>query len=98
MELRSVTRLGLLLALIGLVGCSSVRARAVVLHPIEKSDIFSVPATAEIKIKAGTEIRDPKTDVVLERWEEDTTMTVEKDGWFLSDFYLTEVSQAKVGK
>ena len=98
MELKNVTRLALLLGLILLTGCSTIKANQIVLHPIEKSDIFSIPATAVVQIKAGTEIKDPKTSEVLERWDEDTTLTVEKDGWFLSDFYLEEVSQAKVGK
>ena len=60
----------LLLALTLLVGCSSLRT--VVLHPIEKSDIFAV--------------------------EKNKPFTSEKDGWFLSDFYVEEVMKAKVGK
>lgn len=52
----------------------------VVLHPIEKSDIFSVPAGAVI-------VLDPNSPGAL---------TVEKDGWFLSDTYVREVMDAKI--
>ena len=53
----------------------------VTLHPIEKSDIFSVPAGA--KVLWEVEMR---TQSII----------VEKDGWFLSDMYLQEVMEAKV--
>ena len=97
--LKSVILLGLLLASIGLNGCSTTKAkRAIVFHPIEKSDIFSVPAGAEVLIKAGTEITDPKTGEVVERWDQDTKINTEKDGWFLSDFYLQEVADAQANR
>jgi len=79
MELKNATRLGLVLALIGLTGCSALKPRPrVTLHPIEKSDIFSVVVGSEVKLPDGTIIE------------------VVKDGWFLSDFYLDEVTQVKV--
>lgn len=56
--------LGLMLS----AGCAS--SKSVVLHPIEKSDIFSVTKDTEFK--------------------------AEKNGWFVSDFYLEEVMKAKV--
>lgn len=52
--------------------------KPIVIHPIEKSDIFTVP----------------KGSVLVIGEEE---MTVEKDGWFLSDVYVEEVMDAKVG-
>lgn len=58
-----------LLVLISLTGCAST----VVLHPISKSDIFSVTKGTTI----GTQV-------------------TEKDGWFLSDYYMNEVGKAKV--
>jgi hypothetical protein len=63
----------LLPLLIVSIGCSTLRP--VVLHPIEKSDIFA--------IGKGTKIGDTIT---------------EKDGWFISDYYLKEVAKAKVSK
>lgn len=61
----------------GILGCQQ---QQVVLHPIEKSDIFSVPAGAVI-------VLDPNSPGAL---------TVEKDGWFLSDTYVQEVMDAKI--
>jgi hypothetical protein len=57
----------------------------------------SLPATAEVHIKAGTAITDA-TGKVVQSWKEDTVITLEKSGWFLSDFYMSEVAKAKVGK
>jgi len=54
-----------IILLLFVFGC----APAVVLRPIEKSDIF--------RIKKGE-------------------CNAEKDGWFISDFYLKEVMQAKI--
>jgi len=95
-----VILLGLLLASITQSGCSlaAKQPRPIVLHPIQKSDIFSIPAGAEVVIKKGTEVRDPKTNEVVERWDQDTTITTEKAGWFLSDYYLTEVAEAQVNR
>ena len=56
-------------------GCASVRP--IVLHPIEKSDIFRIEKGAEISNPDGTKI------------------TTEKDGYFLSEFYLEEVIKAR---
>ena len=61
------------LSIVMLNGCAILGRRAIILHPIEKSDIFSVPA--------GTKIGDTIT---------------EKDGWFLSDYYVEEIVDAKV--
>lgn len=59
----------LLLALISFAGCS----RAIVLHPIEKSDIYA--------IKKGQQCGD---------------IVSEKDGWFISEYYLDKVVEAKI--
>jgi hypothetical protein len=50
-----------------LTGCAGNK---VILHPIEKSDIVSMP--------------------------KGVSYTPEKDGWFLSDYYLKKVVDAKV--
>ena len=71
----------LLLVLISSIvfsGC--VFNRTVVLHPIEKSDFFSMPD--------GSKVHSP----------EGLVLSVEKDGWFLSDLYLEEVARARAGK
>jgi len=60
------------------VGCSSLRP--VIIHPIEKSDIFSIEKNSKIT----------KPD--------NSTIIVEKDGWFLSDNYVKEVMQARINK
>jgi len=74
MELKRKTLAKLLLVLISLAvfsGCASIRP--VILHPIEKSDIFRI----EKGTKCGETI-------------------AEKDGWFVSDYYVEEVMRAKV--
>ena len=75
MELKKKTVQKLLLVLILLIvnGCTIVRP--IVLHPIEKSDIFAI----DKNIKIGN-------------------ITTEKDGYFLSEYYLEEVVKAKVTK
>ena len=60
----------LLLASTVLTGCSGLRP--VILHPIEKADIF--------RVETGKQF------------------TSEKDGWFISDFYLEEVMKARIGE
>lgn len=66
-----------LVCLLGLTlttGCASLRAeREVVLHPVEREDIFKIPA--------GTQIGMEKTD---------------RDGWFLSEFTMSEIVKAKI--
>jgi hypothetical protein len=86
---------GCVVLVILLVGCSTVKP--VVLHPIEKSDIFTIPQGAVITIPAGTTITDEKGEVVAE-WKEETIQTSEKSGYFLSDLYLEKVVEAKVAK
>ena len=56
-------------------GCATVRP--IVLHPIEKSDIF--------RIEKGAEILNP----------DGMRITTEKNGYFLSEFYLEEVIKAR---
>jgi len=71
----------LLLVLILSIACSGCAGlRPVVLHPIEKADIF--------QIKKGAKVEAPDGAVI----------EVEKDGRFLSDFYLEEVVKARIGK
>ena len=65
-----MTRLRLLGVLTAFTMMSSGCARAIILHPIEKSDIVSMP--------------------------KGIAYAPEKDGWFLSDFVLKEVENAKV--
>lgn len=77
MVLRRETLLRLLLVLILLTissGCATI------IHPIEKSDIFSVEKGDKVITKSGQ------------------TISVEKDGWFLSDTYVEKVMRAKVKK
>jgi hypothetical protein len=57
-----------LILLIGISGCAS----AVILHPIEKSDIVAM--------------------------SKGVAYAPEKDGWFLSDYYLKKVVEVKVQK
>ena len=75
MKSSKALRLGILLALLPaltvIIGCST--AKNVVIHPIEKSDIFDIP-------------KDTKVGEI----------TTEKDGWFISDYYLEEVAKAKM--
>ena len=70
---RICLKLQLLLILLIVSGCTIIRP--IILHPIEKSDIFS--------IEKDTQIGDVKT---------------EKDGYFLSEYYLNEVVKAKIEK
>ena len=69
MELRKKILVLSLLALTVFIGCSW---RQVILHPIEKSDIF--------------------------RMEEGVEYVSEKDGYFVSDYYVEEVMKVKVGE
>lgn len=68
----------LLTASITLSGCATFRERPVILHPIETTDIMSVPAGSTISHPNGYGIK------------------VEKDGWFLSDYYVEAVAKARV--
>ena len=68
---RMFLKLQLLLILLTVSGCTTIRP--IILHPIEKSDIFA--------IEKDTLIGGIKT---------------EKDGYFLSEYYLNEVVKAKV--
>jgi len=80
--LRSVTLPKLLVVLIlslGLSGCSALK-KDVILHPIEKSHIFSIEEGSKVIHTDGSET------------------VAEKSGWFLSDYYLEEVSKAKIGR
>jgi len=54
--------------------------KQVVIHPIEKSDILFIPKNAIVH-------PDPNSTVVI---------TIEKDGWFLSEVYVQEVMEAKI--
>ena len=67
----------LLAVLIGLTVSSCATVRPIILHPIEKSDIF--------RIEKGAEVLNP----------DGTKLTTEKDGYFLSEFYLEEVVKAR---
>jgi hypothetical protein len=78
MVLRQRILAGLLLALIVSLGCSCATVRPVILHPIEKADIFRVEKDAKIVHTDGTKD------------------TAEKDGYFLSEYYLEEVMKARV--
>ena len=67
----------LLLGWIALIVSSCATVRPIILHPIEKSDIFRIEKGAEISNPDGSRI------------------TTEKDGYFLSEFYLEEVVKAR---
>lgn len=73
---RRILRL-LLLASIALTVCSCATVRPIVLHPIEKTDIFRIEKGAEISKPDGIKI------------------TTEKDGYFLSEYYLEEVMKVR---
>ena len=96
-ELKKETLLLLPLLLIGLTvlssGCSLTRP--ILIHPIEKSDIFDIPAGATVEIPAGTTSTDDKGKVIY-TWENDESIPVEKQGWFWSDYYVQKVAQVKV--
>lgn len=77
MGLRRKILLLLLLGWIALTACSCATVRPIILHPIEKSDIFRIEKGAEVLNPDGTKI------------------TTEKDGYFLSAFYLEEVVKAR---
>jgi hypothetical protein len=85
-----------------LIGCSLILAGCatsrVIIHPIEKSDIFSIPAKATVHISKGTIETDPKTGKIVFTHTQDKDILVEKQGWFLSDEYVEEVSQARFEK
>jgi hypothetical protein len=71
----------LLLALIVSIvfsGCASLRP--IVLHPIEKADIFQIVKGSKVTAPDGTVI------------------AVEKDGRFLSDYYLEQVAKARMAQ
>ena len=79
--LKTGIRAALLLVLIGLTGCSTIQKKTVILHPIEKTDIFAVDKGSKIYSNDGS-----------------TFISVEKDGYFLSDYYVEEVTKAKIGQ
>lgn len=66
----------LLLSLVVLISC--VGCARLVLHPIEKTDIFSIEKGSVVISPSGK------------------NQTVEKMGWFLSDYYVKNVAEAKV--
>lgn len=68
--LKQTIRAALLLVLIGLIGCNTLRP--VIIHPIEKSDFYPMP--------------------------KGVSYTPEKDGYFVSQFYIDEVMHARVNK
>lgn len=84
---------------ISLSGCSLFNKKPIVLHPIEKTDIYLIPASAVIHIKAGTKVYsiDSKgNETTVAEWDKDTDITNEKNGYFLSNLYLQEVADIKV--
>ena len=99
MILKKGLTLGTLLVLIVLLvsqsGCSLLR-KEVRLYPIEKSDIFNVPKGAIVLIPKGTVSTDKKGKAIL-TWPE-TKIPIEKQGWFVSDFWLDEVGEIKIGR
>lgn len=79
-------------------GCAIFKENQVVLHPIEKSDIYTIPAGAEINIPAGTVIKEKidGKEVTTASWEKDTKLINEKNGYFISDYYFKEVAEVKM--
>ena len=90
-----VTLLALIGALAGLNGCSLLR-RETRLYPIEKSDIFDIPKGAYVVIPEGTISTDKKGKDIY-TWPK-TKIPVKKQGWFVSDFWLDEVGDVRVGR
>ena len=90
-----VILLALIVVLAGLNGCSFLR-KEIRLYPIEKSDIFDVPRGAVVLISEGTISTDKKGKTIF-TWPK-TKIPVEKQGWFVSDFWLDEVGEVKIGR
>jgi len=95
--LKIMTRLLLLLLSIQLTGCSLIAPKQIVFNPIEKSDIFMIPAGADIIIPAGTIIHGDKGQVVAQ-WDVETIIPAEKTGYFLSQLFFDVVLKAKIEK
>jgi len=93
-----ITIIPILFLCLFLTGCLGLGKQPIWIYPVEKSDIFTMPSGATVKIAAGTQIikKDKKgNDVVVAEWTEDTEIYVEKDGRFLSDFVMNEIVEAK---
>ena len=97
MGLKRATLLLLMLGSVTITGCSLSRQSEIRLYPIEKSDIFLIPKDAIITIKQGTVAKNLEGKVVAE-WKKDTEILIEKDGYFLSSFWLREVGRVKAGE
>ena len=74
------------------------KAPGVILNPIEKSDIFYIPSGAVVEWDDCND-----TDKTNDMYHEDCgnqppgdTMYVEKDGCFVSEFYMREIDDARV--
>lgn len=86
--------LAVLIGLIGLIGCSITRT--IILHPIDKQDIFQLPKGTEIKIVEGSVwTEDGK---VIKTWDEEEIFIIDRQSYSLSQYYLMEIVRTKVGK
>jgi len=57
----------------------------IVLHPMMPADIFSVPKGSQVE---WSDMEGVAGDLIF----------VEKQGWFVSDYYMEEIMKAKVGQ
>jgi len=95
--LRTVILLVSIVALGSINGCSFLNRKEIRLYPIEKMDIFGIPKGATVMIPEGTKSINSETNEVIHTWEQ-TEIPVEKQGWFVSDFWLEEVGEVKAGR
>jgi len=93
MGLRKMTLLLLLLGLLSLSGCSTLAK--VTVYPIQKDDIYMLPAGSTIVIPAGSVLHNDKGKVVF-TYEEEETHNVTKEGCVLSKFYINEIMDARI--
>jgi len=85
-----------IIVLVGIVliaGCSTLAK--VTVYPIQKDDIYMLPAGSTIVIPAGSVLHDDKGRVSF-TYEVEETHRVAKEGCVLSKFYINEIMDARI--
>jgi len=97
MVLKKAILLLLLLASTASIVCSGCAGnRPIVLHPIDKQDIFQLPTGTIVKIPIGSVwYEDNKA---IKTWDMEENFVIDRQSYSLSQYYLMEVVRARTEK
>jgi len=97
-NMKKITLL-LILTLMFTSGCSTLsfskKNYIAEFHPIDKEDFREIPLNTKATIPAGAVFIDAKGNI-LRQWQQDEEFVFDRQGYFVSEEYVTEVMKVLV--